>query len=89
VQGLLALEPADLRALLGIAIHLTVGGVQVDKHHLVRTGQQIDLLGKPDQAFPQHLVQLLDMPVGERAQERPERGGRPHPGEHAAVPGMP
>jgi hypothetical protein len=69
-------------ALLCVAVHLAHRGVQVHRHRLMtgarpsrpRPGK--DLLGEP--------VELADVPEGERAQERPQRGGRHDPmAQHA------
>jgi hypothetical protein len=89
VQGLLPFQPADRGALLGVAVHLAVGGVQVDEHHLLGAGQQVDPLCELDQALAEHRIQLLHVPVGERPQERAQRRGSPHLVEQQAVPRVP
>jgi hypothetical protein len=69
---------------------LADGVVHIDEGQPVDAGQQPrHPLGQVAQQPRVDRVQLPHMPEGERAQESPERGGRPHPGEqlaHAAVP---
>jgi hypothetical protein len=64
-------------------------GVQVHEHHLARAGQQWDTPGQRDQRLPQHRVELLHVPVGERPQERAQRRGSTDLVEHQAVAHVP
>ena len=75
------------RGLLGIAVHGADGVVHVDEDHALAgapTGQQArDLPGQARQDAGGDLVELLDVTVGERPQERAHGRGRPHPRHEA------
>jgi len=76
-------------ARLGVAVGLAQRVIDVEVGQLVGTGQQRHLPGQGDQQPGRHRVELTDVAEGEAAQERPQRRGRPHPGEqpaHRAVP---
>jgi hypothetical protein len=75
VQGALSLDPSDFGALLGVAVHAAVGGVDVDEHDLLGPGQQRGVPGKAGQELPVHTVQLAVVAVGEGAQEGAQGGG--------------
>ncbi len=85
----LYLGVTERRALLGVPVHPALHRVHVDEGQLARAGQQRRPPGQPGQQLPVHLLQLADIPPGERPQERPQRGRRPHPAEqrrHRPVP---
>ena len=71
---------------------LAHGVIDVDERHafgVLRTGQQArGARGQPSEKPGPHSVELLNMAMSERAQERAQRRGRPHPAEqpsHRAV----
>ncbi len=71
-------------ALLGVAVDLADGVVDIDERDPVgrHPGEQPrHPIREPRQQLAADRVELLDVPVGERAQERAQRRGRPHPGE--------
>ncbi len=81
---------AERRGLLGVAVDLADGVIDIDERDLVATGQQPrNPRSQPGQQPRGDRVELLYVAVGERAQVGAQRRGRPHPVEqpaHAAVP---
>jgi hypothetical protein len=90
VQGLLARQAPVDRTLLLVAVDLPVHGIDVHESDHIRVREQVPGTGdQRDQHCSQDRLQLFDVAVGERAQERPARGDRPATGEdfpHRAVP---
>ncbi len=75
-------------ALLGVAVDLPHGVVDVDVGDLPGAGQQRGVRRQRGQEPGRHRIQLPDVAEGERPQERAQRRGCPHPGHqpaHAAV----
>jgi len=56
---------------------------------LVGAGQQRRVPGQVDQQPGGDRIELADVTEGERAQERAQRRGRPHPGDQAVHPAVP
>jgi hypothetical protein len=70
-------------ALLVVAVHLSDGGLQVDRHQPI-TGSGTSP-PRPGQHLLGQAVELADMPEGEGAQQGPQGGGRHDPmAEHLA-----
>jgi hypothetical protein len=75
-------------ALLGVPVDLLDLGVHVEERQLLGAGQQRSVRGQRRGEPPTHRLQLPDVPVGERPQERAQRGRCPHVVKqpiHAAV----
>ena len=75
-------------SLLGVAVGLTDGVVDVDVGQLAGSGQQRRSPGQVDQQSGRDRVELPDMAEGEVPQERPQRRGRPNPVEEPTHPAM-
>ena len=72
------LQPAHRRTLLGVAKDLPVGGIHIQERQRIRAGQQPRHPGQLGQHLPVHRMQLADMPVSERAEERAQGRRRSH-----------
>ncbi|MFI0486847.1 hypothetical protein [Actinomadura sp. 9N215] len=80
---------AEPGALLGRRIHPPLHRVHVHERQLTGAGQQRRVRGQSHQQPAARLLDLADVPPGQAAQERAQRGRRPHIVEHlvhAAVP---
>ena len=81
---------AEPGGLLCVPVNLPDRVINIDERDPIRpatTGEQLGY--PPDERGQQtgiHRVQLLDVPMGERAQERAQRRGGPHPVEQPAHP---
>ena len=90
-QRVQALRPgvAAAGALLGVAVGLPHGVIDVEVGQLVGAEQQRSPRGQIGQQPGRDRVELPDVAEGERAQERAQRRRRPHPGEQPVHPAVP
>jgi hypothetical protein len=76
---------AERGTLLGVAVDLADGVVDIKERDLIRTGEQArHPLRESGQEPCADLVELLDVAVGEGAQERAQRRGRTDTTEQTA-----
>jgi hypothetical protein len=79
-----ALDPgvAAPSALLGVAVGLAHGVVDIDEHQLIGAGEQRGHRRESGQQTGGHGIELADVAESEPAQERAQRRGCPHLVEH-------
>ena len=70
-------------ALLGVPVDPPLHRVDIDERQLTGARQQRHHAGQLCQEIPARSLQLAHVAPGERAQERAQRGRRPHPAEQA------
>ncbi len=77
---------SETGALLLVTKHRTQQRVDVNKHLILSTRQQLGALHQPHQMSSQHRCQLEGVAVGELPQELPHRGRGTHLAEHPPHP---